>query len=48
MFIKSLIKSTGINTIKGKNGQDVNFTDLVKIREKEALEEYKFDNQIEN
>ncbi|WP_407483367.1 GLPGLI family protein [Elizabethkingia meningoseptica] len=48
MFIKTLIKSTGINSIKGKNGQDVNFTDLVKMREKEALEEYKFDNQIEN
>lgn len=48
MFVKSLMVSTGISNIKGKDGQDINLTKLIKDKEKIAYKEYKFDNQIEN
>lgn len=45
--MKSLIASTGINEIQGKNGNTINMSKVLAEREKKVIAKYKVDNQIE-
>lgn len=45
--MKSLISSTGINEIQGKNGNTINMSKIIAEREKKVIAKYKLDNQIE-